>query len=133
MISMYLSKIVTIWNAGFTFIAEEVLFIFTASISVRTIFIKLSIHTIKLSLVTNWRKWVICTFYYIMQVLFDTSPNCRIPKAKVMAKIKVEIKTETLRSCNRIICSWTYNWSCFLNLRSTINIITNVNNFICIL
>ena len=97
--SMNVSKIVTIWYAGFAIIAEEMLFLHTAFVFVWTIMGKQSFRAIKLSLVTEWRKGV---SNIIIHLFWNTSPSYCFPKTKIMAKIKFEINAENSKVITKL-------------------------------
>ena len=98
------------------------LLLFTAFISVWTIFIDYTKFAIELSPVTKRRK------HPMIHTKWNTSSSFCFPKAKVMTKIKWEIMPEKFKSYNQIEFSRTLNWSCFSHLRK--RIIANIYNFI---
>ena len=77
------------------------------------------IQTIKLSSITKWRKCVICIL--VMHFFWNTSPNFCLPKAEIMAQIKLECLSERFRICNEteFLMSFECSYSEKTKTRST--------------
>ena len=130
--SVSVSNEFTFCYAGFTFITEEMLFFtthFTTFIPIWTIIFKIKIvtfvQTIKLSSITKWRKCVIDVV--VMHFFWNTSSNFCLPKAEIMAQIKLECLSERFRICNEteFLMSFECSYSEKTKTRSTTSFVSS--------